>query len=139
MTIQVPSDSYVTLAEADAYHAMRPTADKWGKHSDEAKEKLLVAASDYLDDNYPLKGGLNALLREGKADIPQQVKRAVCELAVIPQLTRGRSRLKESVKVSSIAVTWGDGDDYANAFAGIKGMLGDLIGGTKGFVPMLRG
>lgn len=74
--INVPQDSYVTIAEADAYHAIRPSATTWAALSEPEKEQRLVAASDYLDSQYIFTGKKTdenqprEFPRNGSTDIP---------------------------------------------------------------------
>jgi hypothetical protein len=46
-------DSYVSLADADAFHALRATA-LWTPASDAQRSAALVRASDYIDAHYRL-------------------------------------------------------------------------------------
>ena len=48
----IPDDSYVTLDEANHYHAMRESFSVWGELEDGVKLRRLVSASDFLDVNY---------------------------------------------------------------------------------------
>ena len=45
----VGTNSYVTLAEAEDYVALRPDTDAWDALTPSAKEQMLVSAADYLD------------------------------------------------------------------------------------------
>ncbi|MBP8812322.1 MAG: hypothetical protein KBE25_00645 [Laribacter sp.] len=83
----IDADSYVTLAEADAYHAKRGEA-AWAAAADTAREAALIKATAYLDASYRFDGDplsdTQALAwpRTVAADIPQRVKDAQCELAI---------------------------------------------------------
>ena len=78
--INVPQDSYVTIAEADAYHAIRPSATTWAALSEPEKEQRLVAASDYLDSQYIFNGKKTdenqprEFPRNGATEIPTAIK-----------------------------------------------------------------
>lgn len=133
-------DSYVAVTWADEYFSKRPNADAW--ESKENKEALLVSASDFLDDHYPLKGGLNEKMRSGRAEIPPQVMRAVCELAINPNLSIVVDREEMKVKVGPIAIEYGDGSSsYAESFSNIPNILRGLleVSTAIGYLNMARG
>lgn len=133
-------DSYVTASWADEYFSKRPNADIW--ESKDNKEALLVSASDFLDDHYPLKNGLNEKMRLGEVDIPPQVMRAVCELAVNPNLSVTADREEMKVKVGPIAVEYDSGSSsYAESFANIPNILRGLLETSTviGYLNMARG
>ena len=81
--INVPQDSYVTVAEADAYHAIRPSANAWAALTEPEKEQRLVAASDYLDSQYIFNGKKTdenqprEFPRNGATEIPTAIKKVV--------------------------------------------------------------
>ncbi|MCT8713661.1 hypothetical protein KZ444_10825, partial [Glaesserella parasuis] len=56
MTLNVPTDSYVSLEEANGYHQLRASFDTWNELDDEQKARRLVSASDFLDHNYRFVG-----------------------------------------------------------------------------------
>jgi hypothetical protein len=56
MAITVGTDTYVTLAEADAYAAARPALSAWASLTSPQKEAALVEAAIYLDASYSWKG-----------------------------------------------------------------------------------
>ena len=96
--IEININSYVTLDEANEYFATRLGSDYWGTLDDVQKEKALITATKKIDrlpfigykqdPNQPLQfprfyyatgcycNGLQI------ADIPQQLKDAVCEEAL---------------------------------------------------------
>ena len=146
--MNVPQDSYVSLDYANAYHAIRPSANAWAALDDTQKERLLVSASDYLDANYPLKNNLSQDMRTGAAQIPDCVKKAVCELCLFDGIDYQKTETaqKSSVKVGEIAVTYAVKDGLSQAQLNrentIKGLLrgcGVLSGSLTGEIPMLRG
>jgi hypothetical protein len=55
MTLTVGTDTYATLAEADAYAAARAWAD-WAALTTGQKETRLIEASMYLDTSYTWRG-----------------------------------------------------------------------------------
>ena len=146
--VNVPQDSYVTVEWADSYHSIRPSFAVWQALSIEEKERLLVSASDYLDANYPLKDNLSSRMRNGKAAIPDCVKKAVCELCLFDGIDYQKTETaqKSSVKVGEIAVTYAVKDGLSQAQLNrentIKGLLrgcGILSGSLTGEIPLLRG
>ncbi|EGY53142.1 DnaT-like ssDNA-binding protein [Neisseria shayeganii] len=140
--IKVPQDSYISVADADAYHALRQSAEVWTAMDDTAKERALVTASDFLDVNYRLKDGLNAAMRAGRAEVLPEVQKAVCELAMQQQLTANEKPKQRSVKVGEIAVTYAVGDEAkAERFAYVVSLLGGLLEKKRavGMVPVVRG
>lgn len=80
------ADSYVTLAEADAYCAKLGHAGWTG--TDAAKEAVLVRACQYVDTGYSFKGerltAAQALEwpRSAADGIPSRIKDAQCEAAL---------------------------------------------------------
>jgi hypothetical protein len=88
------ADSYVSLAEANAYATARAWAGWTG--TDAAKEAALVTATSYIDTNYRFKGSLLTLTQslawprvdvtdiEGRplTGVPVNVKSATIELAM---------------------------------------------------------
>ena len=89
------SNSYVTLAEADAYFDAGTNNQKWNHHSDAFKEAALIQATQWLDPlawsgkccsstqrlNWPRKD-VTCFCREAVCtEIPLQVKQATFELA----------------------------------------------------------
>lgn len=124
------SNSYVTLAEAEAYFAERLHSDAWAGASESDKEKALLTACRrlerlrYWDGNQPaLTDPRQALTfprtRDVDADgsyiIPQPVKDAQCEEA-LALLSRGaeqeRRRSLQAAGVTSFSVE-GLSESYA--------------------------
>lgn len=90
------SDSYVSVAEADAYFSARGISE-WAEIAAGKKENLLVIATDYIDTAYRWRGKKatveqslqfprescidnEGFLREG---VPSEVKKAVFECAML--------------------------------------------------------
>ncbi|MBV7434494.1 hypothetical protein KRX19_05575 [Cardiobacteriaceae bacterium TAE3-ERU3] len=133
-------NAYVETAEADAYHEARPSHEQWQALDEKAKKRALVAASDYLDVNYPLKDGLNDRMRNGEA-VPSAVVRAVCELALhAGELTADKTADKASVSVGEISVSYRElsGID-AKRFSYVAKMLDGLIEKQRGSARLVRG
>ena len=127
--INVPQDSYVTIAEADAYHAIRPSATTWAALTEPEKEQRLVAASDYLDSQYIFTGKKTdpsqprEFPRNGSAEIPTAIKKAVFELALQDSLTSNASAEVKREKVDVLEVEYFQSDNGAIRFGYIDGLL----------------
>ncbi len=86
------ANSYISLADANAYFASRPRSEAWVKLSDDEKKAMLVHTTRILDGSMswwgePLQKS-QALVFPRKPDIydsaavPRTVPMALCELAV---------------------------------------------------------
>lgn len=121
-------DSYVTLQYADDYHSKRTSSERWAILTDEQKEKRLVSASDFIDENFDFVDDLNEKIRNGEVEAPIKLMNAVCEVAVNNELIISRSRTQNSVKIDVIQIEYKDDDSaYQNSLNRIKNMLGDLV------------
>lgn len=121
-------DSYVTLQYADDYHSKRTSAERWAILTPEQKEKRLVSASDFIDENFNFKDDLNEKIRDGEIDAPIKLMNAVCEIAANNELVGSRSRTQNSVKIDVIQIEYKDDDSaYQSSLNRIKNMLGDLV------------
>ena len=131
--MQVPQDSYVAVAEADAYHAMRPSRDAWALLTADEKEQQLVMASDFLDANYRFKGKktdesqAREFPRNGQVDVPVVVKKAVFELAMQTDLSSNPEPYITGEKVAVIEVEYADSSAHNTRFAYIDGLLKDWL------------
>ncbi|TNG94875.1 hypothetical protein FHQ28_05635 [Pasteurellaceae bacterium USgator11] len=155
MSLIIPDDSYVTLEEANKYHAIRGSYDAWNALSDEAKIRRLVSASDFLDVNYhflnekidPSQPREFPRKQTGGGDasgVPAQVKTAVFELALQPDLNQNEAQKMESVRVGPVSVNYKTESAVsgnANRFTYVKSLL-DLFLDKRsgyGYAQMLRG
>lgn len=121
-------DSYVTLQYADEYHSKRTSAERWAILDDTQKEKRLVSASDFIDENFDFVDDLNEKIRNGEVEVSIKLMNAVCEVAISNELIISRSRTQNSVKIDVIQIEYKDDDSaYQNALNRIKNMLGDLV------------
>ena len=124
----VPQDSYVTVLEADAYHSIRPSATTWAALSEPDKAMRLVAATDYIDSQFQYSGKktdaeqVREFPRNGKAEVPQAVKKAVFELALQSDLTANPEQSVKKEKVAVLEVEYFEADD-AQRFAYIYNLL----------------
>ena len=143
--INVPQDSYVTVAEADAYHAIRPSATTWAALSEPEKEQRLVAASDYLDSQYIFNGKKTdenqprEFPRNGETDTPTAIKKAVFELALQDSLTSNASAEVKREKVDVLEVEYFQSDDGAIRFGYIDGLLRPFLLQSKRMGAILVG
>ena len=151
----IPDDSYVTLDEANHYHAMRESFSVWGELEDGVKLRRLVSASDFLDVNYKfLEKKLNSSqprqfprTNTGGTDkngIPTVVKIAVFELALQSDLNQNEEQKMSSVKVGPLSVNYEQSrglDTKANRFSYVKSLLDSYLDKNTGCgtVQMLRG
>ncbi|OOF55767.1 DnaT-like ssDNA-binding protein [Rodentibacter genomosp. 2] len=146
MTLKIPNDSYVSLEEANDYHAKRISFETWDDLDESLKTRRLVTASDFLDSYYTFAGEKfdplqpRCFPRKGQADIPQAVKCAVCELALQEDLNQNQPQMMSSVKVGPISVSYGETPSQtANRFEYVKHLLKGLLGESTGYVELLRG
>ena len=143
--INVPQDSYVTVAEADEYNAIRPSAQTWAALSEPEKEQRLVAASDYLDSQYIFNGKKTdenqprEFPRNGATEIPTAIKKAVFELALQDSLTSNSSAEVKREKVDVLEVEYFQSDDGAIRFGYIDGLLRPFLLQSKRMGAILVG
>jgi hypothetical protein len=90
----INADSYISVADADAYAAATGWAD-WAAATTGAKQSALIAATRYIEASYRFKGELLKLTQSlawprydvydqdlrPLTGVPYQVKAATCELA----------------------------------------------------------
>ena len=125
MTLTVGSDTYISIASADAYFAARDVAS-WAAATTQAREAALLQATVYLDGTYQFVGRiadtgqslawprLGAIDGDGRTldNIPDRVAHACGELALIalsealaPPEHRGGRVTEERVGVLSVSYT----------------------------------
>lgn len=140
MSVTAGVDSYVTNAEADAYHAAHGHGD-WPAASQAARDAALRDATAWLDGTHRWVGDIadvaqtlgwpriGAHDREGRrlAGVPTKVKDACCEMALAalsgdlaPPEPRGGRVVSESVGGLSVAYA-------ADAPGGTRYPLVDLL------------
>ena len=117
MSLAIGEDTYLTVADADAYFAARNAAG-WAAAPSVAREAALLQATAYIDGSYAFRGRIadpgqplswprrDAVDSEGRSlsGIPRRVEHATAELALIalagelaPPLERGGKVLREKV------------------------------------------
>lgn len=152
------SNSYVSVADADSYFTDR-NVSTWGALSTPAKQAALLYATAYVDANFDFPGYLQASEqaldwpRSGAYDnetriltgIPQKLKDAVCELALVHANTEALNTTFEgsnvkSEKVGSIAVEYFQGGSQGASYPFLEKLLGSIIiTGSAGIVNLIRG
>lgn len=143
--INVPQDSYVTVAEADAYNAIRPSKSTWAALSEPEKEQRLVAASDYLDSQYIFNGKKTdpnqprEFPRNGATEIPTAIKKAVFELALQDSLTSNVGAEVKREKVDVLEVEYFQSDNGSLRFSYIDGLLRPFLFQSKRMGAILVG
>lgn len=141
------ANAYVSVAEADAYFALRNNA-AWAAAAAADKEAAIVRATDYLDAGYAFRGvrasqtqalawpRLAAEDDAGRAiaGVPEAVRRACIELALraldgelLPDAPRG-GRVK-SESLGPLSVTYADGAPAGTARAAIDRLLRPVLRG----------
>jgi len=114
---------YVTTQYADAYHSKRMKASQWDRYSEDEKERRLVASIDFIEHNFDFQDD-----PWGKDDIPEVLKKAICEVAVSDELIVSRSQARNSIKVDVIQIEYKvDASLYQIEFERIKTMLKGLL------------
>lgn len=164
-SIVAGANSYVSLADADAYLANALTASVWTALTDPAKEALLIAASRWLDQQavwHGYKVDADSAMRWPRSgvcdrdnlpvaedEIPQQLMEAVMELALFfatPENDPTRyADLQgfEEITVDVITLRFAQGYDATTKklLPGLNTMLRGLGGvsfGGRGFAPIVR-
>lgn len=167
-TIVTDANSYVSLAEADAYAADALSPADWDAKTDAEKESLLVATTRWLDQNARWKGhkvdrtAVNNLRwpRAGVYDrdelpiaedvIPEQLRQAVMELAMFlavadnnPTRISDNQGIEEiTVDVITLRFTEGYNQSARRFFPGLNTLLynlGSVVGASgRGFAPIQR-
>ncbi|AMW17143.1 DnaT-like ssDNA-binding protein [Glaesserella parasuis] len=153
MTLNVPTDSYVSLEEANGYHQLRASFEAWNELDDEQKARRLVSASDFLDHNYRFVGEkadptqIRQFPRQESSqessEIPLQVKYAVCELALQSDLNQNTEQKMASVKVGPVSVNYENQaviSGSSNRFEYVKTLLSRFLNSSStNNVSLLRG
>jgi hypothetical protein len=158
MTLTVGTDTYATLAEADAYAAARSWAD-WALLTDEAKEARLTEAAQYLDTSYTWKGRITATAqamswpRTGVVDAegrtiasdayPERLKSAQIEyarLAAAALVANETAGEVSAIQAGSVSITFKDGQTASEAarYRSIDRLLTGLYVARAGLMRNLR-
>jgi hypothetical protein len=162
MALTVATDTYATLAEANAYATLRGWTD-WAALSDPQKELRLTEAAVYLDQSYTWKGRVTLTTqpmswpryevydKEGrllKSDlIPQRLKDAQIELARLASeglVTNDTQGEVKSIQAGSVGITFKDAQNVSEAakYRSIDRLLAGLYVSRSGrirTVPLING
>jgi len=137
----INSNSYASVATADAYHQDRGNVE-WNALTEEDKEARLIKATTFLDGNYTFPGykstreqalewpRIDAVdsygwLLEG---VPQQVVFATCEAALIETLVETQARAVSSESVGQISVSYERGARQGNSYPQVDQLLRRILG-----------
>jgi len=143
-TVVQNANSYVTLAEADAYFSERSDADEWAALDDDVKTQKLIDGADYLNSVYRWKGSAldlaqtMALPTDYVTDIVWPVKRAQMVLArfamtgaLAPEVTKGivtKERKKlDGVGEKEYEYEYASSPELGRTFPIVDAMLNGLI------------
>lgn len=159
MTLTVGTDTYATLAEADAYAAARSWAD-WAALTTAAKELRLTEAAIYLDTSYSWKGSITSEAqamswpRTGVVDLegrtiasdayPARLKAAQIELARLASttalVTNDAQGEVKSIQAGSVGITFKDAQNVNEAakYRSIDRLLTGLFLSRAGLVRNVR-
>lgn len=162
MAIVVGTNTYISVADADAYWLARGNAT-WAAATDAVKEKALLEATQYIDGTYNFIGYVDdynqtlawprdaAEILEGNFRgvyieddvIPRQVKDATCELALEalsvrlqPSEARGGGIKREKVDVVEVEYT-----DFAptqTTYKFVSKLLRDVTVGSSNGLKLRR-
>lgn len=162
-SIVLGADSYVSLSDANAYFAKRNDPASWTAADDAAKENALRIATKIVDGRYAFVGTLvdtnnqaldwpryNAYDSQDRFydsnEIPQPVKDAVCEFALVSlrdgDLTEPTENNAERLKLDVLEIeTFGSsrGGSTTPKYRYIDGMLTRLTtNGSSGSISTLE-
>ena len=150
------ANSYVSVADADTYHATYTGSTDWSGAANATKERALISATQYLDIEHEgrwrgVKGSSTQSLSWPRANavdydgytvdsdiVPQKLKDACCELALrvvlgddlLGVVTEPGDVASESVTVGPIstAVEYVNGrPDIGNSYPRVEALLKSLV------------
>lgn len=145
------SQSYASVADADAYHAARGRT-LWATMSEAEKEQALTRATDYMVEVYrkrwdgyrinstqALDWPRYGVCKDGFAVlsnvVPAEVSKACMELALIAaagDLLAPQGPQVKSEKVGPLEVVYADGARQATAYPAVDRLLSPLFGAAGG-------
>lgn len=152
------ANSYLSIADADAYHSNRGNARWTG--ADAVKEAALIKATDYIEREYGTRWAsgykatadqalswprINAWDKAGYAIdndiVPGAVEQATAELALTAlteDLHAEQGQEKKRVKVGPIETEFAEGSSPGPAYPKVDGILDGLVrSGSQ--IPVERG
>ena len=158
MTLTVGTDTYATLAEADAYATARSWTD-WDALTDAQKEARLTDAATYLDTSYTWKGAITSTAqvmswpRTGVVDAegrtlasdayPEKLKAAQIEFARLAStalVTNDAQGEVKSIQAGSVGITFKDSQTVGEAakYRSIDRLLTGLYVARAGLLRNVR-
>ncbi|HPE48703.1 MAG TPA: hypothetical protein PLR76_09905 [Hyphomonas sp.] len=163
MTLTVGTNTYATLAEADAYAATRSWAATWAALADAVREQRLADAAIYLDTSYTWKGQIadedqvmswpRVLVRDKEGRLiasdayPTVLKYAQVELAYLASaalVTNESAGQVTALTAGSVSLTFKDSQTASEAskYRSIDRLLTGLYisrAGSVRNIPLLKG
>lgn len=131
-------EAYLSSDEADAYHNARPSKAKWQAAGGD-RQALLVAASDYLDAMFGLPPDMVAQMRGGGA-VPDAVRRAVAELALIGDLVQGGAKAKQkTLTKGAMSASFGAESEHSERLMYVRQLLRPFVKTSVCNVKLERG
>lgn len=141
------ANSYVSVADADTYHADRSNSGWTG--TDAVKQAALIEATDYVESRYrwatgvksssgnglgwPRSGAVDVYGHNiGAATVPEKVKQAVSYLALkalSADLNASLDRAKKRTKVDAIEVEYVEFSEQSTRYPYVDGLLSGLVDG----------
>lgn len=157
-TVVADADSYQSLALANTYWTDRGSPTTWTGASDATKEAALRFATKWIDQRYRWIGTisstalnrlkwprLDAVDVDGRewTGVPQQLKDAVCEVALAHISTsvnevRDRGGRVKREKVDVIEVEYADGASAGRTWPYVDSLLSELYLGSPSRRQILR-
>lgn len=153
------ANSYVSVADADEYHSLRDNTS-WAALTNTQKQSGLLYATAYVDANFNWPGyiktatqsldwpRLSAQDNENRIlddIIPQKLKDAVCELALVHASTEkvnatfDRGGAIKSESVGPVSVEYFDSAPAGVTYPFLEAMLSSLIiTGSAGVIQLVR-
>jgi hypothetical protein len=153
-TGKADAESYISVADATAYHAARGNAAWAALASDAVREQMLRKATDYMEQAYSERWkGERATTDQALSwprsgvhgvdsdVVPSAVSRACAELAlraISGDLAPDLSGQVKSETVGPISVTYADGARQQVKFQAVDSMLSALLEGSSITVKLVR-
>lgn len=157
-TVVADADAYVSVADCDTYATNHSFSATWTGASTAVKEAAIRYATRWIDQRYRWIGSisstalnrlkwprLDAVDFDGRewAGVPQQLKDAVCEVALAHISTgvnevRDRGGAVKREKVDVIEVEYSDGASTGRTWPYVDSLLSDLYLGSPNRRQILR-
>ncbi|RTL04575.1 hypothetical protein EKK58_10270 [Candidatus Dependentiae bacterium] len=145
------AESYLSVSEANDYHSRRGNS-AWDDLDDPAKESALIKATEYLDNSYSWRGVLSSTTqalnwprtnvfdsqgRDLSNSVPQRVKNATAELALVSISSEllanvNNSNYVKREKVEGLEVEYSSSAPSTTQYLYVDRLLGDLVSSKFG-------